>query len=83
MIDQRIALLAALKAQLVSLDGAMASGVLTLEDADTGRITYRNYPEMRQARADLMTRIRELELELSPVVPRRTRQVVMTGRSGW
>ncbi|MCJ2098957.1 phage head-tail joining protein [Methylobacterium sp. E-046] len=83
MIDQRIALLAALKAQLISLDGAMASGVLTLEDADTGRITYRTYAEMRQARADLMARIRELETELSPVVPRRTRQVVMTGRSGW
>ncbi|SFM76195.1 phage head-tail joining protein [Methylobacterium pseudosasicola] len=83
MIDQRIAFLANLRNQLAALDGAMASGVLTLEDNDTGRITYRSYAEMRQARADLLVRMRDLELELSPVVPRRTRQVVMTGRSGW
>ncbi|ACL60603.1 phage head-tail joining protein [Methylobacterium nodulans] len=73
-----------LRAQLAKLDRAMASGVLTVEQADNaGRITYRSYAEMRQARADLMRRISDLEVSVSGAAPRRTRQVVMTGRSGW
>ena len=70
-----------LTAQIAALRGAMASGVLTLEDADTGRITYRTYAEMRQALSDLLAR-QAAETPLVPG-PRRTRQVVMTGRSGW
>ncbi|MFE1601620.1 phage head-tail joining protein [Methylobacterium sp. ID0610] len=77
--------LAKLRAQLAKLDQAMASGVLTVEQADNaGRITYRSYAEMKQARADLVRRINDLAATLpGAVVQRRTRQVVMTGRSGW
>ncbi|ACL61432.1 hypothetical protein Mnod_6670 [Methylobacterium nodulans ORS 2060] len=76
--------LAKLRAQLAKLDRAMASGVLTVEQADNaGRITYRGYAEMRQARADLVRRISDLEASVSGAAPRRTRHVVMTGRSGW
>lgn len=83
MADDVSLRLAKLRAQLVGLDDAMASGVLTVEDADSGRITYRTYVEMRQARADLALRIRDLEGTLGPLLRPRTRQVVMTGRSGW
>ncbi|MGE7417816.1 phage head-tail joining protein [Methylobacterium tarhaniae] len=76
--------LAKSRAQLVKLDAAMASGVLTVEGADnTGRVTYRSYAEMRQARADLVRRIADMEASAGGTVARRTRQVVMTGRSGW
>ncbi|ACL58759.1 phage head-tail joining protein [Methylobacterium nodulans] len=77
--------LAKLRAQLAKLDRAMASGVLTVEQADNaGRITYRSYAEMRQARADLVRRIGDLEMQSGGVSRRRrTRQVVMTSRSGW
>lgn len=76
--------LAKSRAQLVKLDAAMASGVLTVEGADnTGRVTYRSYAEMRQARADLVRRIVDMEASAGGAVARRTRQVVMTGRSGW
>ncbi len=76
---------ARMRAQLASLDRAMGSGVLTVEQADNGgRTTYRSYAEMRQARADLVRRIDTLAASLpGGAVPRRTRQVVTTGRSGW
>lgn len=83
MADDPNVVLAKLRAQLASLDDAMASGVLTVEDADSGRITYRTYAEMRQARSDLAARIRDLLGEVSPALRPRTRKVVMTGRSGW
>ena len=76
--------LAKLQAQLVKLDQAMASGVLTVEGADnTGRVTYRSYAEMRQARADLVRRIDALAGSISGVAGRATRRIVMTGGSGW
>lgn len=70
-----------LTTQIANLRDAMASGVLTLRDGDNGLITYRTYAEMRQALSDLLAR----QAAQAPVVPgpRRTRQVVMTGRSGW
>lgn len=70
-----------LTAQIVALQNAMASGVLTVEDADTGRITYRTYAEMRQALSDLLAR--QAEENADGFRPRRTRQIVMIGRSGW
>ncbi|WP_018261897.1 phage head-tail joining protein [Methylobacterium sp. WSM2598] len=76
--------LAAMRVQLAKLDRAMASGVLTVEQADNaGRTTYRSYAEMRLARADLVRRINDFAGALYGGAPRRTRQVVMTGRSGW
>ncbi|KMO20645.1 phage head-tail joining protein [Methylobacterium platani] len=76
--------LAKLRAQLVKLDAAMASGVLTVEGADnTGRVTYRIYAEMKQARRDLVQRINALVVATGGTVTRRASQVVMTGRSGW
>ena len=76
--------LAKLRAQLAKLDRAMASGVLTVEQADNaGRITYRDYPHMRMARADLVRRINDLVASMPGGAPRRTRHVVMTSRSGW
>lgn len=70
-----------LTAQIESLRDAMASGVLTVEDVDTGRITYRTYAEMRQALSDLEAR--QADAVAVDGRPRRTRQIVMTGRSGW
>lgn len=70
-----------LNAQIENLRNAMASGVLTVEDADTGRVTYRTYAEMRQALSDLLAR--QAAEAPTTIGPRRTRQVVMTGRSGW
>lgn len=67
--------------QIATLDRAMASGVLTVESPDTGRVTYRSYDEMRRVRADLIARRDAASGDLSR--PRRTRQVVITGRSGW
>jgi hypothetical protein len=76
--------LAKLRAQRASLQRAMGSGVLTVEQADNGgRTTYRSYDEMRKADADLARRIGLAEASAGIVAPRRTRQVVMTGRSGW
>ncbi|AWN55916.1 hypothetical protein [Methylobacterium sp. 17Sr1-1] len=74
-----------MRAQLVKLDAAMVSGVLTVEGADnTGRVTYRTYAEMRQARRDLVQRITALAIAIGEGDGiRRARQVVMTGRSGW
>lgn len=83
MADDPSLQLAKLRAQLAGLDDAMASGVLTVEDADSGRITYRTYAEMRQARGDLAIRLRDLEGTLGPLLRPRTRQIVMTGRNGW
>lgn len=83
MADDVSLRLAKLQAALIQLDNNMASGILRLEDADTGTVQNRTYPEMRQARADLVTRIRELEGTLGPALRPRTRQIVMTGRSGW
>jgi hypothetical protein len=67
--------------QIATLDRAMASGVLTVESADTGRITYRTYDEMRRARADLVARRDAALGTLSG--RRRTSRVVVSGRSGW
>lgn len=67
--------------QIATLDRAMASGVLTVESADTGRITYRTYDEMRRARADLIAR-RDATAG-NPNGHRRTSRIVVSGRSGW
>jgi len=76
--------LAKLRAQRVKLRAAMASGVLTVEGADnTGRVTYRTYPEMRQALRDLDRDIAVLVVATGGTVMRRASQVVLTGRSGW
>lgn len=75
--------LAELKEQLRQLKNSMASGILRLEDADTGTVQNRTYPEMRMARADLEKSIRDLEAEISPLSPRQTRRIVIVGRSGW
>ena len=77
--------IAKLRSQLVKLDQAMASGVRRVDGADgTGGITYGTYVEMRQARSDLVTKIYALEVTLGVAAgPRRTRQIVTTGRSGW
>jgi hypothetical protein len=76
--------LAKLRRQLVVLDQAMGSGVLTVEGADgTGRVTYRSYAEMRDARADLNKRISALAASTGVLAVRRTRQVVITGRNGF
>lgn len=69
--------------QIVSLRRAMASGVLTVESADTGRVTYRSYTEMRQALGDLQQLKAAEDAKAGTIGPRRTRQVVTTGRSGW
>lgn len=76
--------LAKLRVQLASLDRAMASGALTIEQADNGgRTTYRSYAEMQQARRDLSRRIDGLDAALSGTRRRRTRRVVMVGGSGF
>ncbi|SFV06072.1 hypothetical protein SAMN02799631_04348 [Methylobacterium sp. 174MFSha1.1] len=74
-----------MRAQRLKLRAAMTSGVLTVEGADnTGRVTYRTYPEMRQALRDLDRDIADLATAIGEGSGvRRTRQVVMTGRSGW
>jgi hypothetical protein len=72
-----------LRRQLAALDKAMASGVLTVEGPDTGRVTYRSYAEMRAARSDLLQRIREAEATATGVMPRRrARRIVLIGASG-
>lgn len=76
--------LAKLRVQLASLDRAMASGALTIEQADNGgRTTYRSYAEMQQARRDLSRRIDGLDATLSGTRRRRTRRVVMIGTGGF
>lgn len=76
--------LAKLRLQLASLDRAMASGVLTVEQADNGgRTTYRSYAEMRQVRQDLARRIDGLDASLAGTPRRRARRVVMIGVSGF
>lgn len=73
-----------LRRQLAALDKAMASGVLTVEGPDTGRVTYRSYGEMRAARSDLLRRIRETEAAATGVAPRRrARRIVLIGTSGF
>ncbi|WP_019905701.1 hypothetical protein [Methylobacterium sp. 77] len=67
--------------QIATLDRAMASGVLTVESPDTGRVTYRSYDEMRRVRADLVAR--RDAANGNPFGRRRTSQVVITCRSGW
>lgn len=69
--------------QIADLRRAMASGVLTVESADTGRVTYRSYAEMRQALSDLRQLKAAEDASTGAPGPRRTRQVVTTGRSGW
>lgn len=76
--------LARLRRQLADLDRAMASGILTVESPDTGRMTYRSYSEMRAARSDLLARIRELAISVEGETPRRqSRRIVVMGRSGF
>ena len=76
--------LAKLRMQLANLDRAMASGALTIEQADNGgRTTYRSYAEMQQARRDLSRRIDGLDATLSGTPRRRTRRVVMIGIGGF
>ncbi len=76
--------LAKLRVQLASLDRAMASGALTIEQADNGgRTTYRSYAEMQQARRDLSRRIDGLDATLTGTRRRRTRRVVMIGTGGF
>lgn len=76
--------LAKLRVQLASLDRAMASGALTIEQADNGgRTTYRSYAEMQQARRDLSRRIDGLDATLTGTRRRRARRVVMVGGSGF
>lgn len=67
--------------QIANLRKSMASGILTVEDADNGRVTYRTYGEMRQALSDLLAQ--QQAGSAGSGAPRRTRQVVMTSRSGW
>jgi len=85
MADDPARDLARLRTQASKLRDAMASGILTVEGADgTGRVTYRSYAEMRLALGDLNQQINALDAQVSGgVTRRRTRQVVMTGRSGW
>lgn len=83
MTEDPTTVLARLRKQLSALDNAMSSGVLTVESADTGRVTYRTYGEMRQARGDLMLRVRALEARVDGTAARSPRQVVVVGRSGW
>ena len=76
--------LARLRVQLASLDRAMASGALTIEQADNGgRTTYRSYAEMQQARRDLSRRIDGLDATLTGTRRRRARRVVMIGTGGF
>lgn len=76
--------LARLRRQLAELDRGMASGILTVESPDTGRMTYRTYAEMRAARSDLLARIRELAAAVEGEAPRlQARRVVVMGRSGF
>ncbi|ACK81218.1 phage head-tail joining protein [Methylorubrum extorquens] len=84
MADDPARDLARLRTQASKLRDAMASGILTVEGADgTGRVTYRSYAEMRLALGDLNQQINALDAQVGGVTRRRTRQVVMTGRSGW
>ncbi|GJD73358.1 phage head-tail joining protein [Methylobacterium goesingense] len=76
--------LAKMRVQLAKLDQHMASGILTIEGGDgIGRATYRSYAEMRAARSDLVGRINALAATIAAAPIRRTRQVVVTSRSGW
>jgi len=76
--------LAKLRVQLASLDRAMASGVLTVEQADNGgRTTYRSYVEMQQARRDLVGRINAADAKLSGTQRRRTNRISLIGTSGF
>ena len=70
-----------LTTQIANLRDAMASGVAELRDSDTGLLKYRTYAEMRQALSDLLAR-QAAETPVTGFV-RRTRQIVVTGRSGW
>ena len=74
-----------IRTQVAKLESAMSSGILTVEGADgTGRVTYRGYAEMRLALSDLNRKLASIAPGNGGApAPRRTRQVVMTGRSGW
>ncbi|MGA0595408.1 phage head-tail joining protein [Enterovirga sp. CN4-39] len=61
------------------LKAAIASGVLTVETEGRGRVTYRSMAELRSALGDVE---RELAATSGSGV-RRTRQVVLTSRSGF
>lgn len=64
-----------------ALKRAIASGALTVESPDTGRITYRSLAEMRQALAMIE---RDLAGQQNNATRRRrTRAIVMSGSGGW
>jgi hypothetical protein len=69
--------------QIADLKRAMATGVLRAEAPDAVTLTYRDYGEMRLALADLERQKAEQDAATGAIGPRRTRQIVTTGRSGW
>ncbi|SFG92794.1 phage head-tail joining protein [Methylobacterium gossipiicola] len=69
--------------QIAALETAMASGALRVEAPDAATITYRSYDEMRRALGDLRLRKAAQETAAGQIRPRRTRQIALTGRSGW
>ncbi|MCP2080743.1 UNVERIFIED_ORG: hypothetical protein J2W74_001929 [Methylorubrum zatmanii] len=84
MADDPARDLARLRKQIRDLQDVMASGVVTVESPDGGRATYHTYAEKRQALSDAKQRLAVLEAQVgSSIARRRTRQIVVTGRSGW
>lgn len=60
------------------LKRAIASGILTVDHPQVGRVTYRDLPQLQRA---LSTVEAELSLAIDPAPP--TRRVVVTTRSGF
>ncbi|MCJ2009796.1 phage head-tail joining protein [Methylobacterium sp. J-092] len=65
-----------------ALRAAIASGALTVEGADIGRVTYRSLDEMQRALSMVEAGL-AAQNAAGGVPRRRTRQVVVVGRSGW
>ncbi|CAO4171031.1 phage head-tail joining protein [Methylorubrum extorquens] len=83
MPDDLAAQIAKKKGQLAQLRSVKASGVVRTE-ANGDSVTYQPAADLRRAESDLLREISELEAQAGGNLSRRrTRQVVMTGRSGW
>lgn len=84
MADDLASQIDRLRRQISKLQDNLFSGVVTVESPDGGRVTYHTYAEKRQA-LSLANQVLNglLAQQGGSTPPRRTRQVVMMGRSGW